>query len=99
MSKLELLEMGSLTCILNKEGADKIQEMWNKLPNEEATTGTHQDYLTEFKRVKKDIDKLSKHMNRVFTIANSQLLKARMRDRIASQMDIFNFGLDVEKEE
>lgn len=97
--KSNKLEMGSLTCILNKEGMDKIQEMWDKLPNESASTGTQQDYLTEFRRVKKDVDKLSKHMNRIFTIANSQLLKARIRDQIANQQDIFDLGVELEKED
>lgn len=95
MAKLELLEMGSLTCLINKEAVDKIQELWDKMPNESATSAVHKEYLAEIKKFKTLVDKLSKHVNRQFTIANSQLIKATMRDHAKSKLDIFNFILET----
>lgn len=95
----EQLNLGSEAKLLSKSTQNDIQHLFNILPNESADAEANREYIKELNNVKQPLAKILKHLNRLQVIANTQALKARMRDHVDEQMNIFDFGVDPSKDQ
>lgn len=99
MANKKLLTLGEEAKHLSKPAQDRIEELWKKLPTEDADIEQHAEHVADVREFKTELSKIIKHVNRHFVIANTQHMKAKMRAHNAEQLSIFDFGIKEEGEE
>lgn len=95
--KEKKLNLGVEEKLLSKSSQAKIQELWDTMPNEEATLDVQREYLSNVRRFKADFAKITKHINRMTVIAQQQVMKAKMREHVDTAQSIFDFGVAAPK--
>lgn len=93
------LMLGSESRLITKTTKEKFQELWATMPTEDASVEDHREFLQALNEVRQPLAKIVKHLNRQQVIVNTQMTKARMRDHVETQLNIFDFGVNPAKDQ
>ncbi len=67
------------------------------MPREDAELEDHNQFVADVQSFKTDLSKITKHVNRLFVIGNTQRMKAKMREHASANLNIFDFGIEVKE--